>query len=72
MLKDNQWRSISTFRVIPNGGLIRATTHHDMIEFMEATLVIMSDPRKTVLLNRFTPFDYIIKNTIPTNTLVGK
>jgi len=36
MLKENQWKSISTFRVIANGGLIRATTHHYMIEFMEA------------------------------------
>ena len=72
MLQENQWKSISTFRVIPNARPVQATTHYYMIELMEATLVTCSDPRETALLNRFTPFDYIIENTVPTDTLVGK
>jgi len=43
-----------------------------MIEFMNATEVTHSDPRETVLFNRFTPFDYIIEDTAHTENLVGK
>jgi len=64
ILKENQWKSISTFLVIP--------THYYMIEFMEATSVIRYDPRESVLFNRFTPFHYIIEDTVHTDTLVGK
>ena len=72
MLKENQRKSISTFRVIPNAGPVQAITHHYMIEFMEETLVISSDPRENVLLNIFTSFDYNIENIVPIDTLVGK
>jgi len=72
MLQENQWKSISTFRVSPNFEPIKATSHHYVIEFMEETFVTCSYPRETVLLNRFTPFDYIVEDTVLTNTLVGK
>nr|AAD26919.1 putative replication protein A1 [Arabidopsis thaliana] len=49
-LKENQWKEIATFRVIPNSGIVRAITHYYMIEFMEATSVISSDPRGTAFL----------------------
>jgi len=72
MLQENQRKSISTFRVSPNFEPIKATPHHYEIEFMEETLVTCSYPRKAVLLNRFTPFDYIVEDTVLTDTLVGK
>jgi len=72
MLKENQWKEIKTFCVIPNGGIVRATTHFYMFEFMEATSVISSDPKETVLFKRFTPFYYIIEDTVYTDTLVGQ
>jgi len=43
-----------------------------MIEFMNATEITHSDPRETVLFNRFTHFDYIIEDTAHTENLVGK
>jgi len=72
MLEENQWKEIRTFGVIENCGFVRTTTHKYMIEFMNATEVTHSDPRETVLFNRFTPFDYIIEDTAHTENLVGK
>jgi len=39
---------------------------------MEQTAVTSSTTRETILLNNFTPFDYIVENTVPKDTLVGK
>ena len=72
MLEENQWKEIRTFGVIENWGFVRTTTHKYMIEFMNAIEVTHSDPRETVLFNRFTPFDYIIEDTAHTEYLVGK
>ncbi|BAB01426.1 replication protein A1-like [Arabidopsis thaliana] len=70
MLEENQWKEIRTFGVIENCGFVRSTTHKYMIELMNATEVTHSDPRETVLFNRFTPFDYIIEDTAHTENLV--
>nr|AAD29781.1 contains similarity to a family of Arabidopsis thaliana hypothetical proteins; see GB:AL022580 [Arabidopsis thaliana]CAB81139.1 hypothetical protein [Arabidopsis thaliana] len=70
MLEENQWKEIRTFGVIENCGFVRSTTHKYMIEFMNAIEVTHSDPRETVLFNRFTPFDYIIEDTAHTEYLV--
>jgi len=39
---------------------------------MEETVVTPSTTRETVVLNNFTPFDYIIEDTVRKDTLVGK
>jgi len=64
-------KTITTFNVRPNCEAIR-TTQEFRILFMEQTVVTSSTTRDTVLLNNFTPFDYIVEETVPKDTLVGK
>jgi len=71
-IKENQWKTITTFLVRPNCEAIKTTPHQFRILFMDHTIVTSSTPRETGLLNKFTPFDYIVDDVVGNDTLVGK
>ncbi|CAB78932.1 hypothtetical protein [Arabidopsis thaliana] len=69
-IKENQWKTITTFLVRPNCEAIKTTPHQFRILFMDHTIVTSSTPRETGLLNKFTPFDYIVDDVVGNDTLV--
>nr|AAD28658.1 putative replication protein A1 [Arabidopsis thaliana] len=69
-IEKNQWKTISTFLVRPNCEPIRTTPHEFRILFMDHTIITSSTSRATDLLNKFTPFDYIVDDVVGKHTLV--
>ncbi|CAL9217489.1 unnamed protein product [Arabidopsis halleri] len=70
-IKENQWKRISTFLVCRIPDPVRATSNELAIWFMDQTIVTCADAKETILFNNFTPFDFIVEDTIPTSILVG-
>ncbi|XP_010424539.1 PREDICTED: uncharacterized protein LOC104709664 [Camelina sativa] len=70
-IQEGEWKIFTTFEVCLNPEPIRSTTHPLGIKILPQTVMTNSLPLSNIPFNQYTPFAYIIEDTVNTDVLVG-